>query len=200
MANRGWLLPGWSPTSNGSSSSTSSALDSLGHVASISLTLTSLLGAKNLPSIPPPTPSPASPAQNTPMKLVWFLQHAQDKLGMPNVLECEGQLSYCRYGPKIIPYVSNASITKCSFAEGDVIHLKRGAKTWWASPEPNVSRHGWLRPHVISHMLFISRSGLLKEGQHHSLVQGWKWVTMAVVMSMIGGTTVTRWRSLSRSF
>ena len=64
---------------------------------------------------------------------------------------------------------------------------------------PNVSRCRWLFPHMISHMLFILRSGFLKEGQLHSLVQAWKWVAMAIVMSMSGGTTVTSWRSLSRS-
>jgi hypothetical protein len=140
MANRGRLLPGQSPTSNSSSSSTNSASDSLGHVASIFSTLTSLIGAKNLPSIQPTTPSPASPAQNTPTKLARFLQHAQDRLGIPNALECERQLSYCRYGPDIIPYVSDAAIAKCGFAKGNVIRLKRGAETWWASPEAKRKR------------------------------------------------------------
>lgn len=51
------------------------------------------------------------------------------------MLECEGQLSYCRYGPNIIPYVSDAAIAKCGFTEGNVICLKCGAEAWWASPE-----------------------------------------------------------------
>lgn len=142
MANRGRLLPGRSPTSNSSSSSTNSPSDSLGHVASIFSTLTTLLGAKNLPSpiLRPPTPSPASPAQNTPTKLTRFLHHAQDNLGIPNALECEGQLSHCRYGPDIIPYVSDTAIAKCGFTEGDVIRLKRGAEAWWASPEAKRKR------------------------------------------------------------
>lgn len=142
MANRGRLLPGRSSTSNDSSSSNISASDSLGHVASIFSTLTTLLGAKNLPSpiLQPCIPSPASPAQNTPTKLTQFLQHAQDTLGIPNALDCEGQLSYSRYGPDIIPYVSDAAIAKCGFTEGDVIRLKRGAETWWASPEAKRKR------------------------------------------------------------
>lgn len=64
---------------------------------------------------------------------------------------------------------------------------------------PNVSGCRWLHPHTISYILFILRSGLLKEGQLHSSVQAWKWFVMAIAVNMSGGITVTSWRSLSSS-
>ena len=63
----------------------------------------------------------------------------------------------------------------------------------------NLSRCRWLHPHMISYILLIFRSGLLKESQLHSSVQAWKWFVMAIAMIMSGSITVTSWRSLSRS-
>lgn len=70
------------------------------------------------------------------------------------MLECEGQLSYCRYGPNIIPYVSDAAIAKCGFTEGNVICLKCGAEAWWASPEAKRKRAWVASPsHNITHAI-----------------------------------------------
>ena len=87
--------------------------------------------------------------------------------------------------------MSDATIAKCLFTEGDVICLKCGAVTWWESPEAKLSRCRWLHPHMISYILLIFRSGLLKESQLHSSVQAWKWFVMAIAMIMSGSITVT---------
>jgi hypothetical protein len=89
---------------------------------------------------PPTSPvvqrqAPASPAINTPSKLRRYLEFAEQHLGVNNATIHEHRLVQESFGPDILPLVSDQTLVECGVPLGDVIRLKRGASTWWASPE-----------------------------------------------------------------
>ena len=87
--------------------------------------------------------------------------------------------------------MSDATIAKCLFTEGDVICVKCGAVTWWESPEAKCK---WVQvaspSHDIIHSIYFEK-WFVEGGQLHSSVQAWKWIVMAIAMNMSGGITVT---------
>jgi hypothetical protein len=96
-------------------------------------------GGHRTSSEPPTSPvvrqAPASPPINTPSKLRRYLEFAEQHLGVDNATTHEHRLVQESFGPDILPLISDQTLVECGVPLGDVIRLKRGASTWWASPE-----------------------------------------------------------------
>ncbi|KAJ7049322.1 hypothetical protein C8F01DRAFT_1002497 [Mycena amicta] len=112
----------------------------LAHVASIITGLSSFLGKRD-----PVTPSRSnhyadpsadmSPPTNTPSKLHSYLLHAKAKLGVPDALKYERDLTREGYGPDILHQVEDSKLAGLGIRMGDVIRLKNGAQRWWNGPD-----------------------------------------------------------------
>ena len=97
-------------------------------------------GGRRTSSEPPtsPTPlrqAPASPPTNTPSKLRRYLEYAEKNLGVTDATLHEHRLARESFGPDILPFISEELLVNCGFTMGDAIRLKRGASSWWTSPE-----------------------------------------------------------------
>jgi hypothetical protein len=77
----------------------------------------------------------SSPPINTPSKMRRYLEYAEQHLGVDNATTHEHRLVQESFGPDILPLISDQTLVECGVPLGDVIRLKRGASTWWASPE-----------------------------------------------------------------
>ena len=118
--------------------STPSGSSDLAHISTILTTLVNGRPSLTRSTTPTSTPSLAaqtdgSPVRPTPTKLPQFLEHARDKLGVPNALQYEDELVAKGYGPDILHLVSDESLQNIGILPGDVIRLKGGSVAWWNS-------------------------------------------------------------------
>ena len=130
------------PTTPAPAATIAAPMSELGHLSTL---VTTLLGAAN-----PKTPShpvsvatvqPTTPPAITPVHLVpspsdlpRFLLYASSNLGVCNTLEFESPLHCKGYGPDILPWVADSSLTALSITDGDVLRLKEGSRAWWNGP------------------------------------------------------------------
>ncbi|GLB45367.1 hypothetical protein LshimejAT787_2200300 [Lyophyllum shimeji] len=84
--------------------------------------------------------SPSSPPNPTPNKLVRFLKHAEDKLGVQMASLYEYSLRLHRYGPDILHLVDDKCLIDLGIPAGDVLRLKRGCIKWWGSADAKRAR------------------------------------------------------------
>ena len=60
--------------------------------------------------------------------------------GVQNATSYESSLQHKRYGPDILPCVSDKALEEAGIHPGDVIRLKDGAITWWNGPDAKRKR------------------------------------------------------------
>jgi len=95
--------------------------------------------SRRLSSEAPTSPTfqqvPASPPTNTPSKLRRYLEYAEKHLGVNDATLYEHRLAQQSFGPDILPVISEQLLVDCGLTMGDAVRLKRGASSWWMSPE-----------------------------------------------------------------
>jgi hypothetical protein len=102
-------------------------------------------GSRHMSSDAPASPTPlqqipASPPTNTPSKLQRYLEYAEKHLGVNEATLYENRLAQESFGPDIFPLISEQLLVNCGLTMGDAVRLKRGASTWWTSPEAKRSK------------------------------------------------------------
>jgi hypothetical protein len=66
--------------------------------------------------------------------------NAETNLGVQDATSYEPSLQHKRYGPDILPHVSDKALEEVGIHPGDVIRLKDGAVTWWNGPDAKRKR------------------------------------------------------------
>jgi hypothetical protein len=85
-------------------------------------------------------PIAKSPLIPSPSQLSRFLVHAETNLGVKDATLYESPLHRKRYGPDILPRVSDKALEEVGIQPGDVIRLKDGAAVWWNGPDAKRKR------------------------------------------------------------
>jgi hypothetical protein len=85
-------------------------------------------------------PVARSPIRPSPSQLTRFLIHAETNLGVRDATLYESPLHRKRYGPDILPRVSDKALEEVGIQPGDVIRLKDGAAVWWNGPDAKRKR------------------------------------------------------------
>ena len=82
----------------------------------------------------------SSPPIHSPTHLTRYLQFAEANLGVKHVISYHTRLEEKGIGPDILHDFNNQFYKDLGILPGDIVHLKRGSKSWWKGTQVDVKQ------------------------------------------------------------